>query len=309
MTHALRSPLASLSSLACLAALAAACVQSEPDPGGADAAAGAAVSACWVETGHIAVPGLGEFTASGILVRHPDGDLVLIDGGASTAFHEEIQVYEGEDRAFMETVVGLLAPKVSLPEALAALGHDAGELDRFVATHVHIDHVGGVMDLPDLPVLMPQPEIDLLRRGLDEILFEVVPAHAERLAPIARPLPFTGGPVAGFEESADLFGDGSVLLVPMPGHTPGSLGALVALADGRRILHVGDAVSTVQQIAEDVGKSPPMDRTDSDPAAALEIVHRLHALAAEDPDLAILPAHDREAWRVVFGEPGACAGE
>jgi len=271
-----------------------------------DDTASAELTACWVETGQASVAGFGEFTASGVLLRSEAGELLLLDGGASTMFQEEIEVYSGDDRIFLEAVVGLLAPSVSLPDALAEVGYDAGELDRFAATHVHVDHVGGVMDLPDLPVLMPPAEIELLRRGLDEVLFEVVPAHAERIAPIAQPLELTGPPVAGFDASADLFGDGSAVAVPMPGHTPGSIGVLLELPGGRRVLHVGDALSSLEQLEADVGKGFPLDRTDSDPDVALEIVHRLHALAEDDPALEILPAHDRVAWRAVFGAPGAC---
>ncbi len=44
----------------------------------------------------------------------------------------------------------------------------------------------------------------------------------------------------GFDESLDLFGDGRLVLVPLPGHTPGSVGLFVTLDSGRRLFFSGD---------------------------------------------------------------------
>lgn len=283
----------------CVAALVPACVTSAPEED-----AGAQLSACWVETAHRDVPGFGSATASGLLVKHRDGN-VLLDGGNSTRFFEEVEVYEGEDRLFMEAIVGMLAPQMPLPDALRMSGVLPGDLDMFLASHVHVDHVGGLVDLPDVPVLLPASELSVVERGLTETLFEVVPAHARRIAPLAQPLVFDGPAYAGFAASADVLGDGSVVVVPLPGHTPGSIGTFITVGD-TRVFHVGDAVSTLAQLEADTGKMFPMNRTDADAEAALATVHVLNDLAAADPDLRIIPAHDRAAWSDVFAQPGSC---
>ena len=257
---------------------------------------------CWIETAHRDVPVFGSVTASGVLVKHPDGNL-LIDAGNSSHFTDEIAVYDGADRFFLETIVGQLAPMRPLPDVLAASG--GSELDLFLPSHIHVDHVGGLIDLPDVPVLMPDAEIAVMQRGLAQTIFEVVPAHAQRIAPLAQPLAFDDGRVPGFATSADIFGDGSVVVVPLPGHTPGSVGVFFNVGD-KRVFHVGDAVSSLEQLQDNVGKQFPMDRTDSDPDGALATVNALYYLQANDPELAIIPAHDRRAWEAVFGAPGAC---
>jgi glyoxylase-like metal-dependent hydrolase (beta-lactamase superfamily II) len=93
--------------------------------------------------------------------------------------------------------------------------------------------------------------------------------------------------------------------VPLPGHTPGSVGIFFSVGT-KRVFHVGDAVSSLAQLESNMGKQFPMNRTDSDPDGALATVHLLHYLHANDPELAIIPAHDRLAWEAVFGGPGAC---
>ncbi|MBA3503544.1 MAG: MBL fold metallo-hydrolase [Myxococcota bacterium] len=284
---------------ALLALLASACTTEISEPIETDSAI-----TCWIETAHRDVPIFGAVTASGVLVRHPDGDL-LIDGGNSTHMKQEIEVYSGGDKLFLETISAQLAPMRPLPDALAAAGLPNGELDLFLPSHIHIDHVGGLIDLPDVPVLMPAAELAVMQRGLAQTIFEVVPAHAQRIAPLARQLVFDGPPIAVFGESADIFGDGSVIVVPLPGHTPGSVGTFFNVGT-TRVFHVGDAVSTLDQIDANTGKQFPMNRTDSDPDVTLETVNLLHALHAFDPALKIVPAHDRVAWEQAFGAPGAC---
>jgi len=263
------------------------------------------VEACWVETAHADVPLFGAVTASGILVRHEAGD-ILIDAGASTNYDEEIEPYSGADRAFYETIPALMKPKEPLSAVLTKMNVKPDGIRSFIPTHVHIDHVGGMMDMPDLPVLVSDADAALVREATTKVIFEVVPAHAKRLTPLLKPLVFQAKPHEGFATSADLLGDGSIVIVPLPGHTPGSVGVFVKLANGKRIFHVGDTIGTREQLETGEGKSWPMDRTDSDPAATLERVRELQALKRRLPDLHILPAHDRAAWTAVFQGPATC---
>jgi glyoxylase-like metal-dependent hydrolase (beta-lactamase superfamily II) len=49
-----------------------------------------------------------------------------------------------------------------------------------------------------------------------------------------------------------LFGDGRIVLIPLPGHTPGTTGALVALDRSGKFLLASDAVSVLETVDRDV---------------------------------------------------------
>jgi glyoxylase-like metal-dependent hydrolase (beta-lactamase superfamily II) len=156
-------------------------------------------------------------------------------------------------------------------------------------------------------VLLTDTESEIVRHGADHVTFEVIPAHAASVVSRMQRLEFVNEPYEIFDRHADLFGDGSVVVVPLPGHTPGSVGVFVTLPDGRRVFHVGDAVNDRVQIEDLSGRKPSMRRTDTDRTRAERTVATLHALAEQAPDIEFLPAHERGAWEDAFGAPGACS--
>ncbi len=261
----------------------------------------AELDVCWIESARA----LG-FTASAVVVRHPAGT-VLIDGGNSSNFREEIAVYDRPQRRWFALLPGSLRPRHPLGAQLERAGVDPEGLRWLLPTHAHLDHLGGFLDVPPTPVLLTAAERTLVERARHELLFEVIPSHARAIAPQAETLTFTEEPYEIFERHADLFGDRSVVVVPLDGHTPGSVGVFVNLADGRRIFHVGDAVNARRQVSRLRGRTPAMRRTDSDRARADVVVAQLHELAERAPEIAILPAHERRAWGDVFGWPGCPA--
>ncbi len=271
---------------------------------------------CWLEYARDAMPGSyglagasaheqWELTYSGLLVRHPRGDL-LVDAGNSSHFSEEVETAGFVAGFLLKSAQG--GHTVALTEALRRAGEDPAQLDGIALSHVHADHAGGVMDLPKTPVLLSAEELAFAAREKDSGGFHVVQAHARSIEARAKPIAFTKTPYENFDRSADLHGDGSIVFVPLFGHTPGSIGTFVNLSPTVRFFHAGDAVNTLEAIEKRRGKSVLLEVTDHDGAAADAIAAKLNQLHAQDPALVILPAHDRRAWKQAFGAPGSCLG-
>jgi glyoxylase-like metal-dependent hydrolase (beta-lactamase superfamily II) len=148
-------------------------------------------------------------------------------------------------------------------------------------------------------------EKDHLENAATRQPFNVMPQHAARLVGHVQELTFEAVPYKTFPAHADVMGDGSIVVVPLDGHTPGSVGVFVNLGS-QRIFHVGDAINTVDALADLRGKAFYLARTDLDPARADAQVAQLAALHKQAPTLRFLPGHDRAAWERIFGKPGGC---
>ncbi|GAC1619570.1 MAG: MBL fold metallo-hydrolase [Nevskia sp.] len=219
-----------------------------------------------------------------VLVEHPQGRF-LFDSGLGTTvdaqFGEEMPAWAKPLFAYGQAnpaVLQLRAAGIAPPA-------------RIFLSHAHWDHASGLADFPQADVWLPEAERNQAAAGQPPAF---LPSQLHRRETRWHPYAFTGPAHAGFDASLDVFGDGSVVLVPMPGHTPGSTGMLLSLADGRRYFFVGDTVWNLQGILR---PSPKFSLSslivDHDRAETWQAVLKVRSLLDANPGLVIVPAHDR----------------
>jgi|HubBroStandDraft_3_1064219.scaffolds.fasta_scaffold16039_4 hypothetical protein len=92
--------------------------------------------------------------------------------------------------------------------------------------HAHWDHASGLPDFPGVPVLVSKRDNVAFNKPGMRGYFEP-PFNQSHFN--WREFDFEAGPYLGFPRSHDVCGDGSIVCVPAPGHTPGSIIVFVAL--------------------------------------------------------------------------------
>jgi N-acyl homoserine lactone hydrolase len=226
------------------------------------------------------------FMMGAILVRHPRGDL-LFDAGFGRNVDEHIKKANVFIRTLIKYTKGTPAA-----DQLAAAHIDVQKLMGVVLTHSHWDHTSGLEDLRGVPVMVPQKELDFIRSG--DVAAELTKSFGDLNYKV---FGFPSGPYLGFEESYDVFGDGSVVLVAAGGHTPGSVIAFITLPSGKRYALVGDIVWQREGV-EIPAERPWVARkiADKDEERVRTVVVRLHMLKERFPELVIVPAHESRVW-------------
>lgn len=227
-----------------------------------------------------------DFVMPAMLIQHPDGNL-LIDAGLG---ENALAHLSGEP--LLMRVLSKAHPGTPAARQLADQSVDA-----ILLTHAHWDHVSGVEDFPDTPVLTTAEEVQFIQSGHEagRLAREILAAEDRRVVP----LEFRNAPFMGFDSSHDYFGDGSVVIVPAPGHTPGSVWIFVSTSKQDRYLLVGDTVWQHEGF-EIPAEKPWMARrrVDFDVEATRDRIRTLYHLARTG-EWHILPAHDQDAWSSV----------
>ncbi|WP_052452257.1 MBL fold metallo-hydrolase [Noviherbaspirillum autotrophicum] len=226
-----------------------------------------------------------EFAMTAVLVRHPRGDL-LFDTGFGRHLEQHLALQPALMRATANFSKGTPAA-----DQLAAHGFDTGRLAGVVLTHAHWDHVSGLDSLPGVPVWVNAAERDFIAGGGD---MTSVARSLDRLE--FKLYRFTDRPYLGFAQSLDVWGDGSVVLVPAAGHTPGSMIAFITLPSGARYALLGDLVWQAEGI-DLPAERPWISRAlaDVDASAVRENIARVAAIHRRFPQIRMLPAHDARA--------------
>ena len=167
-----------------------------------------------------------------------------------------------------------------LDNQLKALGYRLEDVTHVVASHTHLDHAGGLYLFPEAKLYI----------GTGELRYAMWPDPAGaaffRQADLepTRSYNWIQVPV-----DHDLFGDGSVVILHTPGHTPGELSLLVRLSS-RNFILTGDTVHLRRALEEEA----PMPY-DSNTELAIQSIQRLK-LVREQADATVWITHDPEDW-------------
>ena len=228
---------------------------------------------------------------SAVLVCHRDG-LLMFDTGLGREINTQF-----------EDMPALLKPVLSyqvttpLVDQVDFAVFCPGRPVEISLSHMHWDHASAIEDFPGVPVLVPSSELDSARENGN--------GHGYLASQFDDPgidwqgLEFTGGAYRNYASSLDLFGDGSVVFVPMEGHSPGSMGLFVNLPDGRSWFFTGDTSWSLEGFTRPAHKNAIMRAiVDRDVNGVERELQRVHALLEHEPDLVVVPAHDYNAYPV-----------
>jgi N-acyl homoserine lactone hydrolase len=214
-----------------------------------------------------------ELPVSCILLRDARGN-VLFDTGCHPSVVKDAAARWGTLAKLIEPI---MAPDDNVIAGLGALGLEPDDIDVVVCSHLHPDHCGCNQFFTKATVLVHAREleavrtVDAPRRGYTAADWDH-PLHIEST---------TG--------ERDLYDDGRIVLIPLPGHTPGMLAALVALERTGPVLLASDTVSLRAHL--DTGILPKNTWSADALTNSLNEIRRIEAGGAT-----VICGHDAAQW-------------
>ncbi len=230
-----------------------------------------------------AYPGQGRtLTSSCYLIRHGDKTMIW-DTGLPAALKGVTPANSGDMSATVTR---------TLDEQLAELGIKPDDIDFVGVSHFHFDHIGQLDLFRNATLLIGKGDWDLISAAK--------PDPRINTAPFKHWLGKTPGKSEAVEGDKDIFGDGSVVMLDMPGHTPGHHSLLVRLKNRGPVLLTGDLAHFSENYASNGIPGFNTDRADT--LASLDRFKKIAAnlkatviIQHEPADVKKLPAFPKAA--------------
>lgn len=228
----------------------------------------------------------------------PDIEMWRLDCGtielSDTAPFSDAHLYDGEKRSMVDSCylirhgaeyllwdtglpsalkgqqvtqwVFTLSVQTTIAEQLERLGLTPASITKVGISHYHDDHIGQAAEYPHAELLIGAKDAEAITSGrMEETRAQLSPWLAEGAE----------GKLRQRNGDLDVFGDGSVVIKSMPGHTPGHATLLVRLPETGNVLLSGDLYHFEEQIAN---RGVPTFNTDR--ADTLASFERFNAMAA-----------------------------
>jgi glyoxylase-like metal-dependent hydrolase (beta-lactamase superfamily II) len=215
-------------------------------------------------------------------VRHPTAGLYIVDTGVERALRDDRE--HAALSGFAANYMGV--DKIRVKTDTASWIAAQGEPVRGVfLTHLHADHISGLRDVPSTAVVYIGPGESAERHLVNVFVRPISDAALEGKGDL-REWQFAPDPDGAFDGVIDVFGDGTVWALRVPGHTDGSTAFLARTPKGA-VLLTGDACHTVW--GWDNGVEPGTYSSDQPRSRAS--LDRLRAFVAKHPGIEVRVGH------------------
>lgn len=242
------------------------------------------------------------FPALFALIEHPTRGNILFDTGYTHRFYTASRTFPLNLYKYITPVY--LDDQETAVAQLTQQGISPDTVTNIILSHFHPDHIGGVADFHAAQFLcasdayhgvVDKTGFAALKAGFMKQLlptdFETRLSFIETCPQVALPLA-----MSPFESGYDLFGDNSIIAIPLPGHTAGHIGILInSTAHGLCFL-IGDACWLSQAFEAFVPPHPIAKLITYNQQEYRMTLERLYQLYQSQSGVNIIPSHCDKAW-------------
>lgn len=227
------------------------------------------------------------FDATWAVIKHPTEGLIMFDTGYTRRFHKATKNFPNSIYANIT--------KVHINKNEEAKMHvNQSEVKHIILSHLHADHVGGLLDFPNAQCWTSKKCIEEFIktpkwRGFSKgLLHDLFPYKWEENCKAFEDCKSDKHKILGL--GYDLFGDQSIVMYGFPGHAAGQHGALIQTKE-RRVLLAADAFWNIKAITHKLGPSPIVRLFFDDWKAYNNSLNTLRKFHKAHPEIPMIATH------------------
>tara|TARA_B100000809_G_scaffold32497_2_gene28414 strand:+ start:31573 stop:32283 length:711 start_codon:yes stop_codon:yes gene_type:complete len=232
------------------------------------------------------------------LIEHPKGNF-FFDTGLGT----NIDLQISNNLSFFARSVVKYKKLTTVKRELSENGLLSNSIDFIIPSHYHWDHVSALSDFPNTNVWITPSEDNYIFSSEAKAPNFIKEQYNSKTTKW-KTIKFNPIPYEVFTESLDIFNDGSLILVPVSGHTEGSVGLFANLKSGKRYFFTGDVTWDVKAFQRPSEKHIiPRKQVDHNTELIENTIDKTHNLMQQNPSLIIVPAHDYQVQQRIAQFP------
>ena len=214
------------------------------------------------------------------LIIHPKGK-VLVDTGIEIEVGIDPQGYWGNAaKSFRPSI----SPSEGLTTQLKSLGYSNEDIEYVILSHLHMDHAGGLKGFPYSNIFVQEKEMKSAQKPESEIKGYY---RRDWDYPLLYSL---------LKGRKDLFGDGTIVIEPLPGHTDGMQVVILDLPKSGKIVLASDAAAMLENLNDGVIARNIQNKDDYQ--RSIQFLRNLKEQGA-----LIICGHDPEQWENLKKSP------
>lgn len=240
-----------------------------------------------------------EFPALCFLIKHPELGYILYDTGYESYFFEET-------KNFPNKLYALVTP-VSLPEEqclenqLKTLGLTFNDIKHVIISHFHADHIAGIKNFTQSTYICFTEDLEKyknmnsIKQLTKAFLKGLLPIDFEQRMINVNTTPKSNFTLEGFPEVFDIFGDNSLLAVPLTGHTEKQLG-LIFQENNQIYFLVADSIWGMDYLRHNQRPSSLTGLIMDDKKNFNDTFDKLRHILFTRPDITMIPSHCNKTY-------------
>ncbi len=247
-----------------------------------------------------------EFPSLFAIIRHPQEGVILFDTGYHPEYNRRVKWPEN---IYPLISPGFISKNQTAAQQLKTRGIAPAEVNWIVISHFHGDHIAGLKDFKKAKFLCRKSAFQnnygksAWRNLLNAYLPHLLPKDfLKRVVWIDDCRTWSGQAASQFVFSgADLFGDGSLIAIDLPGHKEGQVGLVFNSEKNGKCFMIADASWSLKALRE--MRPPPRvaGLVFDSSKEYLKTFSKIHTLYLKQPELQLIPSHCIETFLKLSG--------